>query len=475
MFRSRDFKSIFPYLLAVGDLVLVLAGFLAAFSIRFSGPAPAINWQPFLKVAPWVALVTLVFFAGLGLYQFHHNGFTSLLRSIVTGIFGVLVATMALTFWFRGFAFPRSVLLLAASLQVVMVCAWRYLSWHFERWLYGRRKLLVVGPPLEAADILGKLFDLPRGWFEVKRVLAPEDLGSLASILPEVDAVLVVPSLSREDKAVVLSKCLQARREAYVVPDLYDIMLSRSSMLQINDLPVVEVQDIRFTWLQRATKRALDLALAGLGLVLGLPLLVGCALAVAVTSPGPVFYVQERVGYRGRPFLLYKFRTMIKDAEKLTGPVLAHEKDPRITPVGRILRATRLDELPQLINVVKGDMSIVGPRPERPFFVDQFASEIPDYRYRHLVKPGLTGLAQIYGKYTTSAEDKLRYDLYYIRNYSLWLDLKIILQTIPVALGGEGAQGKREEADPEKRAAIHALINSAAGGARQAAAGKEGQ
>lgn len=459
MFRSRAFKSIFPYLVATGDLILVLTGFLAAFYIRFSGPAPAINWEPFLKIAPWVALVTLILFAGLNLYHVHQNGFASLLRGVVTGIFGVMVATMALTYWFRGFAFPRSVLLLAALLQVILVCSWRYLSGHIERWLFGRRRLLVVGPPAEAAKVLGKLFELPRGWFEVRGVLAPEELDALPSELPQVDAVLVVPSLSREQKAAILSRCLQARREAYMVPDFYDIMVSGSSMFQLDDLPVVEIQDIRLTWLQRAIKRALDLTLSGLGLLLGLPLFILSAVAVTFSSPGPVFYTQERVGYRGRTFLLYKFRTMVKDAEKLTGPVLAQEKDPRITPVGKILRATRLDELPQLINVIKGDMSIVGPRPERPYFVNKFASEIPNYHYRHLVKPGLTGLAQIYGKYTTSAEDKLRFDLYYIRNYSLWLDLKIILQTIPVTLGGEGAQGQKKDTDPEKQAVIHALVN----------------
>ena len=463
--------------MAAGDLALVLAGFLLAFCLRFFGPVPAPNWESFLRVIPWVALTTIALFAALGLYQLRRNGFASLLRSVVTGIFGVLVATAALTFWFRGFAFPRSVLLLAFPLQVALVCAWRYLSWQFERWLYGRRKLLVVGPAPEAAKVLGKLFELPRGWFEVQRVLAPGELDALPSLLPGVDAVLVVPSFSREEKAVVLTRCLHARREAYLVPDLYDIMLSRSQMLQIDDLPVVEVQDIRLTWLQQVIKRALDLALAGLGLLLGLPVLAACALAVAATSPGPVLYRQERVGYRGRPFLLYKFRTMVVDAEEATGPVLAGEKDSRVTRVGRFLRSTRLDELPQLFNVFKGEMSVVGPRPERPFFVNQFTREIPEYRYRHLVKPGLTGLAQVFGRYTTSAADKLRYDLYYIRNYSLWLDLKIILQTIPVALGGEGARGQREgEADPEKRAAIHALVNNGmAGGARQAAAGKEGQ
>ncbi|MCL6448088.1 MAG: sugar transferase [Armatimonadetes bacterium] len=487
MLRSRVVKSVYPYLLAAGDLALVLAGFLLAFCLRFFGPVPAPNWESFLRVIPWVALTTIVLFAALGLYQLRRNGFASLLRCVVTGIFGVLVATAALTFWFRGFAFPRSVLLLAFPLQVVLVCAWRYFSWQFERWLFGRRKLLVVGPAPEAAKVLGKLFELPRGWFEVQRVLAPGELDALPSLLPRVDAVLVVPSLSREEKAVVLARCLHARREAYLVPDLYDIMLSRSQMLQIDDLPVVEVQDIRLTWLQQATKRVLDLVLAGLGLLLSLPVLAACALAVAVTSPGPVLYRQERVGYRGRPFLLYKFRTMVVDAEEATGPVLAGENDSRVTRVGRFLRSTRLDELPQLFNVLKGEMSVVGPRPERPFFVNRFTGEIPEYRYRHLVKPGLTGLAQVFGRYTTSAADKLRYDLYYIRNYSLWLDLKIILQTIPVVLGGEGARGQREEGtDPEKLSAIHTLVNSGVAdsgmvnrgvveGARQAAAGKEGQ
>lgn len=492
MRNSRTFRHIFPYLVAAGDLVFVLVGFLAAFSLRFFGPVPEVNWESFLQVIPWIELTTIALFATLGLYQLRRNSIALLLRSVVTGIFGVLVATSALTFWFRGFAFPRSVLLLAFPLQVTLVCVWRYLSWQFERWLFGRRKLLVVGPPAEAAKVLGKLFELPRGWFEVQRVLAPGELDVLPSLLSLVDAVLVVPSLSREEKAVALTRCLHARREVYLVPDLYDIMLSHNQMLQIDDLPVVEVQEIHLTWLQQTTKRALDLVLAGAGLLLGLPVLAACALAVAVSSPGSVFYWQERVGYRGRPFLLYKYRTMVVDAEKTTGPVLAEEKDFRITRVGQFLRSTRLDELPQLFNVLKGEMSIVGPRPERPFFVNQFTKEMQDYHYRQLVKPGLTGLAQVFGRYTTSAADKLRYDFYYIRNYSLWLDLKIILQTIPVALGGEGARGQREEkANPEKLFTIHALVNSgvisngsggsrvtsgeAVEGARQAAAGKESQ
>lgn len=466
----RLLKPLFPWLLALGDAMGVLGGYYLAFILRFAGTLPPENWQAFLQALPGIGVVTWVLFGTLGLYQKSYNGFMPVLRAALTGVAGVAVAAMALTFWLRGFAFPRSVLLLAPPIQAGLICLWRCFFWHLEHRIYGRRELLVVGPPEEAAEILGKVLELPRGWFRVRRVLAPGELGELKKWLPAVDAVLVVPSLSREDKAGVVGACLKARREVFLVPDLYDILLIRASLTQLDDLPVVEVQDIRLTWPQRVTKRAMDVVVAGLGLILAAPVMALCALAIAVTSPGPVFYTQERTGFRGKTFRVYKFRTMIQDAEKQTGPVLAGEKDPRITPVGRILRATRLDELPQLFNVLKGDMSLVGPRPERPFFVKQFASEIPDYHYRHLVKPGLTGLAQVHGKYTTSAADKLRYDLYYIRNYSLLLDLKILLQTIPVILGGEAARG-HSEADPEKRAAIHALVN----GQQEAAPGNRGR
>jgi lipopolysaccharide/colanic/teichoic acid biosynthesis glycosyltransferase len=158
--------------------------------------------------------------------------------------------------------------------------------------------------------------------------------------------------------------------------------------------------------------------------------------------------VQERVGQNGRVFRLYKLRTMVTGAEEGTGPVLAATDDARITPVGRWLRATRLDELPQVFNVLKGEMSFVGPRPERPEFVERFRAESPAYHYRHLVKPGLTGLAQVQGRYSTSAEDKLRFDLYYIRNYSLLLDLQILLQTIPIVITPAAARGQSGVPEP---------------------------
>ncbi|HAG11945.1 MAG TPA: sugar transferase [Desulfotomaculum sp.] len=441
MFKMRILKPFLPYLLAAGDLLLVFLGYFLAFAIRFPVEVPVFNWQPFISVFPWIGTATLVLFGGLGLYRGRRNGPLSTIGGVVTGIAGVMIITMALTFWFRGFAFPRSVLILAMFIQAQLICVWRYFFWYFERWLYGRQELLVIGRGLEVPGMLEKLVCPPGSWFGIQQVISPEDIDQLPVLLKKANAVLLSPLLSRELKAKVLTACLEARREAFLVPDLYDIMLSRGSMLQLNDLPVVEVRDIRLSILQKAAKRGTDLFFALLCFIITAPVLVACVVIVAVSSPGPVFYIQERIGLKGKPFLLYKFRTMVHDAEKHTGPVLSAEKDPRITRAGKFLRSTRLDELPQLFNVIKGDMSIVGPRPERSFFVEQFVSELPDYHYRYLVKPGLTGMAQVFGKYTTSAEDKLRFDLYYIRHYSPLLDLKIILQTIPVAIGGETANG----------------------------------
>ena len=192
-----------------------------------------------------------------------------------------------------------------------------------------------------------------------------------------------------------------------------------------------------------AVKRVIDLLAAGVGLVIGAPVLILVAAAVKLTSSGPVFYHQTRVGERGQLFTLYKFRTMTRDAETETGPVFAALRDPRVTPVGGILRATRLDELPQLWNILRGQMSLVGPRPERPEFVKELSEEIPFYGQRHVVKPGLTGWAQVRYEYAANITDtmeKLQYDLFYIKNMSIVLDLVIIFSTVKTVLRRRGAR-----------------------------------
>ena len=206
-------------------------------------------------------------------------------------------------------------------------------------------------------------------------------------------------------------------------------------------LPLIEVLPSPMSPWQESTKRLVD-AVVSLGvLVFGLPLWALVALAVRLSSSGPALYRQERVGQQGAPFTMLKFRTMREGAEAATGPVWATHDDPRYTRLGRWLRRTRLDEVPQFWNVLKGEMSLVGPRPERPFFVERLAAEIPLYNRRHRVKPGITGWAQVKRPYDTSVDDvrtKVKYDLFYIENMSLGMDVQILLPTVRTALRGEG-------------------------------------
>ena len=195
---------------------------------------------------------------------------------------------------------------------------------------------------------------------------------------------------------------------------------------------------------QKIVKRLLDIAISATGLLISSPLFLLIAISIKCTDRGPVFYKQKRLTQGGKEFKIYKFRTMVQDAEKGGKAVLARDEDDRILPVGKILRRLRLDELPQLWNILKGDMSMVGPRPERPELMAEIVEEIPEFVYRLKVKAGLTGYAQVYGKYNTTAYDKLKLDLTYIRNYSIFLDLKLILMTPKVMFLKESTEGVKE-------------------------------
>lgn len=203
------------------------------------------------------------------------------------------------------------------------------------------------------------------------------------------------------------------------------------------EMVITELKFFKLSTKEDFVKRAFDLLLSSLGLILSLPLWFIFAILIWLEDRGPIFYRQKRVGKNGRIFEVLKFRSMIKEAEKYTGPIWASENDPRVTKVGRVLRATAMDELPQLWNIFKGDMSFVGPRPERPELVKEFIKEYPDFKKRFVVKPGLTGLAQVYGQYDTPPQHKLKYDLLYIKKQSFLLDLKLILLSFLITFKGK--------------------------------------
>ena len=433
-------EGIPKWLVALVDISLANLGLYIGFVVA-TGQLESFQIGPLFILFPAVSLVTVVLFNSLGLYASQRSGFTPIVRALVIGVIGLTLFSIFFAFWTRAFIFQRSVFVAAPMLQLVMLLGWRILYWRLELWIHGQKKLLVIGSPEGADHALEKIMCLPRGIFEVTRVLNPGKIDELTEWLDRADAVLITGDLAMDQKNKIVRESFDRNKEVFIVPDLYEIILTRAAMTQVHDTPVIECHDMQLTFLQRLAKRSLDLACV---LVVAAPaalLLLVTGLAVRFTSPGPVIFAQERVGYRGRTFTLYKLRTMVADAEEESGPIFSTEEDDRVTPVGRFLRSTRLDELPQLYNVLRGDISLVGPRPERPFFVEQFQEVLPEYKLRHLVKPGITGLAQVNGYYATDSQDKLRYDLYYLSDYSILLDFKILMLTIPTLFNREAAKG----------------------------------
>ncbi len=268
-----------------------------------------------------------------------------------------------------------------------------------------------------------------------------ETLPDVIGELGIVEVLIALDSTDHDRLLSVISACNGRAVSMKIIPDLYDIISGQARTNQIYGFPLIEISpELMQPW-ETVIKRTMDIALSFVILAAGFPFWVLISLAIKIDSRGPVFYLQERVGKDEKIFRVIKFRSMHEGAEKASGPVWADREDPRVTRVGRFMRRLRIDEVPQFINVLDGDMSMVGPRPERPFFVEQLSKEIPLYKRRLKVRPGITGWAQVKHKYDESVEDvrkKVEYDLYYIENMSLRMDFKILLNTIAVVLLGKG-------------------------------------
>lgn len=257
------------------------------------------------------------------------------------------------------------------------------------------------------------------------------------------DAIIAIAHDVQDQNAStrMLEFCEAHFSRVYLYPSFHDLLLFRRSELKaVAGIPLIELTNKRAWRPYAQMKRGVDIVVALAGLVMALPICLVTAIAIKVTSPGPVFYKQERMGLRGRRFDLYKFRSMVTDAEAKTGPMWAKANDARVTPVGRFIRKHRVDEIPQLINVLKGDMSLIGPRPERPHFHAEFCEKWPLFDRRLEVRPGVTSLSHVLGSYSSEPEDRLRYDLMYISSLSPLNDIKILFATVRVVLGAKGAQ-----------------------------------
>ncbi|MBE0418011.1 MAG: sugar transferase, partial [Coriobacteriia bacterium] len=423
---------------------------------------PAFNFDAYLSLAP---VMTLVYLAGGYIYGLYEPERTENVWALSRAAFSAItlgaVLTAAISFFGgpRFFAFSRLAILIGWTIDIVLVVGWRLVFMRVASIRWPEQRVLIVGIGRLARELAAELQSRSRWGYRVVGLLAPEGAGEVAGVAggqgPPVlgtvddaaglvaehgiDRLIVVSPVELRDFIERLTVADEIDVRIDVVPELYEVFIGTLDSV-VADIPLMEITRTGTPQWYGAVKRVTDIVASALLILLLSPVLLLSALAVLLTMGWPVLYVQERSGRDLRPFKLFKFRTMVRDAEAASGPVLAAEDDARITPVGRFLRTYRLDELPQLFTILIGDMSFVGPRPERPYFTERFCAEIPGYRERFRIKPGATGLAQVSGDYATTPERKLKYDLIYLYHQTLSMDLQIVVDTVRVVLTGRGAR-----------------------------------
>lgn len=325
-------------------------------------------------------------------------------------------------------------------IDAFIIVAWTYVVSKIYEQLFPPRKLLVIYSNHNATTLIRKMCQRSDKYQICEAISIDEGLEQIKHRIDEYDGAIIcdAPGKIRND---ILKYCFETSKRTYITPKISDVIIRGADELNLFDTPILLCRNRGLSMEQRLVKRFFDITLSLIALVVLSPILLIIAIAIKLYDHGPVFFTQERVTIDGKKFKIYKFRSMIVDAEKDGHSIPATDNDPRITPVGKIIRKTRFDEFPQLINIIKGDMSIVGPRPERVEHVEEYAKEMPEFRYRTKVKAGLTGYAQIYGKYNTTAYDKLKLDMMYIENYSLRLDFQLIIMTVKVLFMKESTEG----------------------------------
>jgi sugar transferase (PEP-CTERM system associated) len=453
------------FIATVETLILFGVGISAAY-IRFTTGA----LEELFERRGWIKLLLATMVIQLSFYLFDLYNLPAMrrYRQVLTNLvkaLGVASVLLLITFY----ALPvltlgRGVFLVNLGLAFAVIALWRlFVAWTSLHPQFGvRERVLILGSGEQAVEIARATLERSNAGFYIvgfadnkpelvgKSLINPSVIGLTGDLplLVEDHAVdrIVVAVEDRRGKLPteeLLNLSLSGRVAVEDCARYYERLTGKISTDMLRPSWLIFSRRSRYSELTRHIRRLLNIVFATVGLATSLPIMALVAVAVWLESRGPIFYTQKRIGKNGRQFRIIKFRSMRTDAEQDSGPVWAEESDPRVTRVGRIIRRLRLDELPQFINVLRGDMNFVGPRPERPVFVRQLSTIIPYYPQRHLIKPGLTGWAQInyrYGSSVADAIEKLRYDLFYIKNQSFLLDAKIIFETIKIVLFGRGGR-----------------------------------
>ena len=447
--------SAFRAVAVAGDAAIAAASLGIAFLIRrhvaIPGtiallPAESVRFTPGnILIVVAVQVFALSFF---GLYRDHERFREPLVRLLLPALFVELLTLAAIYFLAQPYSFPRSVLVIFILLNGALLGVWRTL---LDRLFpQPKRRAVIVGGGDAATLVADAIRRHSWTGVELVGVLGEDGGGHGLPVLGPSENLVEIAQARNIDEVILVPEMPSWRdrlperipegfsADLLVWPSPFETMIGRLRFRIVGDLPLLEARVRPLEGAGALAKRAFDVLASGMALLLLAPGLALAAVLVGATSRGGVFYRQTRIGRDGRSFQLWKLRTMREGAEVETGAVLAVPDDPRVTSIGRTLRAARIDEIPQLWNVLCGDMSLVGPRPERPEFADRYARTVSGYALRHAARPGLTGLAQVSGEYSTEPEIKLRYDLAYLNNWSFGLDLAILLRTLPVVLTRRG-------------------------------------
>lgn len=403
------------------------------------------NWA----VVGMFVLITFFFTKTLGGYKAGYLRISDICLSQILAVFLSSIVQYFEICLVGNDYFPWQPLAVAALAQILFIVPWVYFIRYLFVRLYPPRNMLVIYGERSPKDLIRKINTRKDKYNICGSESYLVGYEKLYTKIMEYDAV-VLCDLPAHYRNQIMKYCFERNKRIYITPKLSDILIRSSENIHLFDTPLYLARNQGLHPEQRFAKRAMDIVLALIASVISLPFVLIIALLIKLEDGGPVFYSQERLTEGGRKFMILKFRSMRVNSEK-EGARLAAKGDSRITKVGKVIRATHLDELPQIYNILKGDMSFVGPRPEREEIANEYQEDIPEFGFRLKVKAGLTGYAQVYGKYNTTPYDKLKLDLTYVENYSIWLDIKLMLLTFKIMFQKENTEGVEKEQRTAKK------------------------
>ena len=455
MKQSAEWNGLKRLLTMIGDVGLFNLSILLAFYWRFGRVIPEYNFDMYERSAIYISLLFLFVNFFLGVYVYYNRRISDIIFNTVLAQTITILGLTMITFMGRLFAFPRLVLGYSFLLSILILGIWRI----FIYYMYVRftSKVAVLSYEHELPAVLENFNSAKNNKHKVTYVVSDHFVENAKAIIDKVDIFYLTKGLPDETRREIIDIIIK-HEKTILLPSTFDnLLMLRPNLMNFEDESVMGMTQFRIKPESAFLKRIFDIVVGILMLIVASPFMLITAILVKLTSPGPIIYKQVRITMNQREFKILKFRTMSATAEAKSGPVLATEHDSRITPVGKYLRKFRLDELPQIFNVLKGDMSIVGPRPERPFFVNQFNEQEPHYYLRHNVRAGITGYAQVYGKYASDYHSKLKFDLLYIKTYRIFLDARILLQTIKILFDKVSSQGLEEDPEPARQK-LHDIV-----------------